>query len=161
MEKDENKLRKINAIMKKRVKQARKDTPVKKIVEVMAKNKISCIVVTENKKPLGVITERDIIRKVLYKGLDVNETTAEKVMSKKPVTLLPENDIVPAGRMMKEKGVRRFPVVDNNGHLKGVVTQTDILEGIINLVKFLDWKLVKMKISVTEYVQKLKESKFL
>lgn len=161
MEKKENKLRKVSGVMKKTVKRVTRKTSMQKVVETMAKNKISCVVVTEYKKPIGVITERDILKKVVLKKLDVEQTKAEDIMTKKLVTVTPENYLVPAGRLMKNKKVRRFPVVNDKGHLVGVITETDILAGIINLVKHLDWKLVKMRISVAEYVQKLKESKFL
>jgi CBS-domain-containing membrane protein len=62
---------------------------------------------------------------------------------------------------MKMKKVRRFPVTNDKGELIGLVTQTDILEGIIKLVKHIDWKLVTMKISVEEYIEKLKDSRIL
>ena len=157
----ENKLRKVSGVMNRSVKRVRKDTSMRKVVETMAENKISCVVVTESRKPLGVITERDILKKVVLKNLDVDKTKAEQVMSKKLVTVTPENDLVPTGRLMKKRKVRRFPVINNNKNLVGIVTETDILEGIISLVKHLDWKLVKMRISVAEYAKKLKESKFL
>ena len=77
------------------------------------------------------------------------------------VCVPPESDLVPTGELMKKKKVRRFPVTNDKGELIGLVTQTDILEGIIHLVKHIDWKLVTMKISVEEYIEKLRDSKII
>ncbi len=151
--------RKIRKIMNKKVKTVTKSATLKKVAEIMAKYSISCVVVIERKKPIGVITERDIIKKVSLKGLSLDDTKANDIMSTPVYTVDPDADLIPTGRLMKKKKIRRFPVTDKKGNLVGLVTETDILEGIIDLVKHLDWKLVSMKISVAEYLEKLKTSK--
>jgi CBS domain-containing protein len=157
----EDDYRDIRGIMQKDLVTMTEDDKVIEAAKTMSKKAISCIVVTKGKKPVGVITERDLLKKIVVDGRDAKKTTIGEVMSKPVVTIPPESDFVPAGELMKRKGVRRFPVVDDNGNLIGLVTQTDILEGIIKLVKHLDWKLVTMKISVEEYIEKLKESRII
>ncbi len=164
MEKENGKYdehRKISGVMKKSVKTVRPDAKVRKVVQLMSDRNISCVVITEGKKPVGIVTERDILKKVVLSGMDIDENSVKEIMSTELITASPESDLIPTGRYMKRKKIRRFPVTNENGNLVGLVTETDILEGIISLVKFLDWKLVKMRISVADYLQKLKDTKFL
>ncbi|MEM4267833.1 MAG: CBS domain-containing protein [Candidatus Woesearchaeota archaeon] len=153
--------REIKGIMQTNLVTLEEEEKVITAAKIMAKKSISCIIVVKGKKPIGIITERDLLKKLVVEGKDPTKTLVKEVMSKPVVTVPPESDFVPTGELMKRKGVRRFPVVDDNGNLIGLVTQTDILEGIIRLVKHLDWKLVTMKISVEEYIEKLKESRII
>jgi CBS domain-containing protein len=153
--------REIKGIMQKNLFTVTEDDRVVDAAKIMAKKQISCIITVKGKKPVGILTERDLIRRVIVEGKSAEKLLVKDVMSKPVVTIPPESDFVPAGELMKRKGVRRFPVVDDNGNLVGLVTQTDILEGIIKLVKHLDWKLVTMKISVEEYIERLKESRII
>ena len=153
--------REIRSIMSKKVLTISPEKSVYEAAKQMSNKLYSCIVVTEGKKPAGIITERDLIKRVIVKGVEPKRTKISSIMTKPVVSVPPESDLVPTGELMKKKQVRRFPVTDDSGNLIGLVTQTDILEGIIKLVKHLDWKLVTMKISVEEYIEKLKESKII
>ncbi len=157
----EDEFREIKNIMTKNVQTiAPKDT-VYKAARLMSNKAFSCVVVTENKKPVGIITERDLIQRVIVREKNSKKTLVREIMTDAVVSVPPESDLVPTGELMKKKKVRRFPVTNDKGELIGLVTQTDILEGIIRLVKHIDWKLVTMKISVEEYIEKLKESKII
>lgn len=69
----------------------------------MTKKSISCVVITEKEKPVGMITECDMVKKVLHKGLDIQKTTIEKVMSSPLITASPDIDIFSASAMMKKR----------------------------------------------------------
>ena len=153
--------REIRSIMSKSVLTIGEDDSILNAAKFMSNKLFSCIVVTRNQRPMGIITERDLIQRIIVKGKDAKKTKVQDVMTKPVVTVPPESDLVPTGELMKKKRVRRFPVTDDNGKLIGLVTETDIMEGIIKLVKHLDWKLVTMKISVEEYIDKLKDSKII
>ena len=153
--------REIRSVMSQKVLTIEENDTIHNAAKQMSNRLFSCIVVTKNNKPTGIVTERDIIRRIVVQGKDGKKTKVKDVMSKPVVTVPPESDLVPTGELMKKKLVRRFPVTDDNGKLIGLVTETDILEGIIKLVKHLDWKLVTMKISVEEYIEKLKDSKII
>jgi len=157
----EEEYREIKSCMTKNVATISEEALILQAAKQMSSKLISCVVVVKNKKPLGIITERDLIHRVIVKGKDPKKTQVKDVMTSPVVTVPPESDLVPTGELMKKKKVRRFPVTNDKGELIGLVTQTDILEGIIRLVKHIDWKLVTMKISVEEYIEKLKESKIL
>ena len=157
----EDERRQIGTIMSKKVITVNKNTDILKIAKTMSDKKISCIVVAERKKPIGIITERDMIRRIIAKNKKPDHLTANDVMTKPVLTVPPESDFIPTGELMKRKKIRRFVVTNDKGEIIGLVTQTDILHGIIKLVKHLDWQLVTMKISVEEYIEKLKESSIL
>jgi CBS domain-containing protein len=153
--------REIGNVMSKDVFTVSEEDNVLQVAKQMASRQFSCIVVTRMKKPMGILTERDLIQRVIVKGIDAKKTKVKDIMSSPVVSVPPEADLVPTGELMKKKKVRRFPVTDDKGKLIGLVTESDILQGIIKLVKHLDWKLVTMKISVEEYIDKLKESRIL
>jgi len=153
--------REIRGVMTKNVATTTEETAIINAAKQMSSKLISCVVVVKNKKPVGIVTERDLIQRIIVKGKDAKKTKVKDIMTAPVVTVPPESDLVPTGELMKKKKVRRFPVTNDKGDLIGLVTQTDILEGIIRLVKHIDWKLVTMKISVEEYIEKLKESKIL
>lgn len=157
----EEEYREIVSVMTKNVATAKENDPVIKVAKLMSNQLISCVVVVKDKKPIGIVTERDMIQRILVKGRDPKKITVKDIMTAPVINVPPESDLVPTGELMKKKKVRRFTVTNTKGNLIGLVTQTDILEGIIKLVKHIDWKLVTMKISVEEYIEKLKESKIL
>lgn len=153
--------REIKSVMTKNVATITEEASAWSAAKQMSSKTISCVVVIKNKKPVGLLTERDLISRLVVRVKDPKKTKVKDIMTEAPVCVPPESDLVPTGELMKKKKVRRFPVTNDKGELIGLVTQTDILEGIIRLVKHIDWKLVTMKISVEEYIEKLKESKIL
>jgi CBS domain-containing protein len=158
---EEDRMREIRSIMATNILTVPEDAPIIKAAREMAKNKFSCVVVVRKGKPIGILTERDLISRVLIQELTPSEVLVKDVMTKPVMSIPPESDLIPTGELMKKRRIRRFTVTDEKGMLLGLVTQTDILEGIIKLVKHLDWKLVSMKISVEEYIEKLKETKII
>jgi len=157
----EDEYREIVSVMTKNVATAKENDPIIKVAKLMSNQLISCVVVVKDKKPIGIVTERDLIQRILVKNRDPKKSTVKDIMTAPVINVPPESDLVPTGELMKKKKIRRFTVTNTKGNLIGLVTQTDILEGIIKLVKHIDWKLVTMKISVEEYIEKLKESKIL
>ena len=97
------------------------------VAKKMAAGRISCVVVVSGRKPVGIVSERDIVRAVAERpGLMVGMLVRE-MMSSPVVTMRPDNSLVEAKRMMLERKFRRFPIVNEEGHLIGLVTQTDLL----------------------------------
>jgi signal-transduction protein with cAMP-binding, CBS, and nucleotidyltransferase domain len=111
-------------------------TPIRQIAEIMAKKNIGSIIVTENEKPIGVVTERDIVTRVIAKGLDPEKTTVREIMSQPLITVTPDTDLSEAMRMMSRLKIRRLVVI-NNGKLVGMVTETDILSVAPELIDLL------------------------
>ncbi len=93
----------------------------------MDKNDVGCIVVLDKKgKPVGIITERDLITRVLAKNLMASKVKAKKVMTSPLLTIDPDEPLVEAARKMSRLNVRRLGVIYKGG-LVGLVSSKDIL----------------------------------
>lgn len=115
----------IRKIMVKKVKTVPMDTSVQKAVEIMNKNRINCLVVTYDKRVAGILTERDLLERVLEKGKDPKETKVSEIMTRQVLVGKPTMDLVEASNFMFEKNVKKLPIMEKN-RLVGIVTLTDI-----------------------------------
>jgi CBS domain-containing protein len=93
---------------------------------LMSRFKIGCLVITSETEPEGLITESDIIEKVVSKNILASEITIDKVMTKNLIMIDPGSELNQAARLMAKNSIRRLPVV-NNGILVGILTSTDVL----------------------------------
>lgn len=115
----------IRKIMVKEVKTVPMDTSVQKAVEIMNKNRINCLVVTYDKRIAGILTERDLLERVLEKGKDPKETKVSEIMTRQVLVGKPTMELVEASNFMFEKNVKKLPIMEKN-QLVGIVTLTDI-----------------------------------
>lgn len=103
------------------------ETTVKKCANIMIKNEIGCLIVKKNKELLGILTESDIIKKVVANNYDGEKKKAKDIMTKIVVTIEPDKDLYEALLKIKEEGVRRLPVI-KDGVLVGILSEKDILK---------------------------------
>jgi CBS domain-containing protein len=101
-------------------------TSVKDAAEEMERRDISSIVILERGQPAGIVTERDLVRKVLLGGLPL-ETEIGEIMSSPLITVEPDTELCEVSNLMAEAKIRRLPVKEGN-KLVGIVTATDIFE---------------------------------
>jgi len=101
-------------------------TSVKKAVELMNKHEIGCLVVVNNEKPVGIVTERDMLKRVLLQLKDPRKTRVGSIMSKPLMVGKPQTDLREAVTLMVERRIKKLPVVENT-HLLGLLTLTDIV----------------------------------
>jgi len=99
-------------------------------IELMTKNDIGSVVVTENQKPVGILTERDILKKVCAKELSAKAVTAREVMSEPLITIEADSRLGEAALLMTRKDVRRLLVTDKK-KVVGIITQKDITRGTL------------------------------
>lgn len=99
-------------------------------IELMTKNDIGSVVVTEDEKPVGILTERDILKKVCAKELSAKAITAREVMSKPLITIKADSRLGEAALLMTRKNVRRLLVIDKE-KVVGIITQKDITRGTL------------------------------
>ena len=118
---------KISEIMTEKVMTVSKTKPLKEIVKLMANSKISSIIVTDKGRVVGILTERDLLKKVTLDNPNLSKKSLDKVMTPDPMTVNSHSDIGEASQLMHDKNVRHLPVVDNE-QLVGLVTQTDIVK---------------------------------
>jgi CBS domain-containing protein len=91
-----------------------------------AKN-VGCLVVVNAGRPLGVLTDRDIVMKVVAPGDNPDGVRVGDVMHKRPAMLPVEAGLLDAAQMFARTGVRRLPVVSANGQLVGIVSLDDLM----------------------------------
>ncbi|MDO8585495.1 MAG: GGDEF domain-containing protein [Armatimonadota bacterium] len=141
---------KIGAVMTRLVETASPDEPLLTVVERMARSSISCQIVVERDCPVGIVTERDVVR---FYAENAGKSTRLRVgdFMSRPVYSIPESTTLSeAGSMMKTRHCRRFPVTGSDGRLVGLVTQTDILNGSMHALERYSHKLEKMVQERTE-----------
>jgi CBS domain-containing protein len=95
---------------------------------------VGCLVVVEENDgdafPVGVLTDRDIAIEVVAFGLDPATMTAGDVMSERPAVVEEDDDLLDALAHMRERGVRRLPVVRPDGALSGMLALDNLLEAL-------------------------------
>ena len=94
-------------------------------VKVMNENKIGCLVILRNDEVVGILTERDLLERVLENCKNPRDTYVFEVMTSYIITGNPEMEIQEAARVMFENKVKKLPLVEGN-KLVGIVTLTDI-----------------------------------
>ncbi|MBC8252000.1 MAG: CBS domain-containing protein [Candidatus Nitrosopelagicus sp.] len=116
----------VNQIMSKNVLTVDKSTTLQEAAQNMNKSNIGCVIVTDGTNPLGIVTERDFVTKVAAEGRPLF-TTISEVMSSPLITIDPEETVWEASEIMKEKGIHKLPVKENE-QIIGILTTTDIVK---------------------------------
>ncbi len=116
----------IKNVSRKNVVTASPDTPVKEIAKLMRDRNVGSVIIVEENRPVGIVTDRDITIRVLGNDQPA-EIPVKNIMTENPVTLKEDEGIFEALERIKDFGVRRFPVVDNKGNLTGIVTVDDFV----------------------------------
>ena len=102
----------------------------------MAKARVSTLIVMENRRPVGIITDSDIIKQIVAKNLRPSDVKVEEIMSSPILTIGPNEDMLEAERKMRKNKVKRLPVVEN-GKLVGILTASDIARTCPEMVSLL------------------------
>ncbi|RLF16434.1 MAG: inosine-5-monophosphate dehydrogenase [Thermoprotei archaeon] len=116
---------------------ARPEATVREAASMMAAEDQSCVIVVDKEeRPIGIVTEGDLVSRVLAKGLKPDEVKLEEVMSKPLITVKPTDSAVDALRIMAKMRVRHLVVMER-GRLRGIVTDRDIVRVAPALVEIL------------------------
>ena len=105
------------------------DTPLKRIAEIMRDSDIGVVPLVRDGSLAGIITDRDIV----IRGIATSagpETPAEAVMTREVFTVEPETPVFEALRLMRERQIRRLPVVNSGGLLVGIIALANIALGM-------------------------------
>lgn len=109
-----------------------RDDTVLDAAKLMRKHHVGDVLVVENRNgvrvPVGIVSDRDLVVETLAPELDSNVITVSDIMVPGLATVKEETGIFEAIQFMRAKGVRRLPVVDENGGLAGIITLDDLLE---------------------------------
>lgn len=129
---------KVGDVMTKNVIVIDKGSPLIAVAKLMKKRRIGSIVVVEGKNAIGIITERDIVHKVLAAEKDVTKVKVDNVMSRPLRVVKPNASLEEAARAMKNNKIKRLPVINDKKELIGIISEGDIarlLPSIIDLIE--------------------------
>jgi len=101
------------------------DASVHEAVQLINKHKIGCLIIVNNGQISGIITERDLLERVLEKCRNPKETKVSEIMTRNVITGTPDMDTFEATRLMFKLKVKKLPITEGN-RLVGIVTLTDI-----------------------------------
>jgi CBS domain-containing protein len=85
--------------------------------------------------PVGIVTERDIVRMIGFSAKFFADMNVSEIMSKPLITVTPNTSVKDAVALMDQKNIRRLPVVDYKGQMVGIITGKDIFKAVINIFK--------------------------
>src|SRR5687768_3342111 len=103
-----------------------RQSTIEEVAGLMNKENVGSILVIDAGKPVGIITDRDIVLRCVVKGLDCATMRAEEVMTPSPETVTVDCGILDVVKVMKKNQVRRVPVVDENGKAVGLLAFSDM-----------------------------------
>ena len=112
------------------------DATVYDAVALMAEKNIGALLVTENGRPVGMVSERDYTRKVMLRGKKSRETLVSEIMSSELTVVSPREPVENCLRMMTDKRIRHLPVIEA-GEVRGVISIGDLVKSIIAEQKFI------------------------
>lgn len=124
----------VSSVMVRNVKTANEVQSVKMVAKIMADYNIGSVVIVSGNnaaKPVGIITERDIVRTVGLEQVLTLETPARDVMSKPVITIEEGSSVKDALQEMELHDIRRLPVVDKDKTMVGIVTDKDIFRAFM------------------------------
>jgi CBS domain-containing protein len=101
-------------------------TMLREVADKMQDDNVGSIPVVDNGRLVGIVTDRDIVCRVIAEGHDTRTTPASAAMSEDLVTCTPDESVIDAIRKMGEHQIRRIPVCDINGRLRGIIAMADI-----------------------------------
>jgi len=116
----------IRDIMVQKVITVEASASLKETVDLLNKHEIGCLVVCKNQLPVGILTERDLLKRVLANAPELQQMGVEQVMSTPVWTGKPDMEIAEAVGLMIERRIKKLPIIDEE-KLVGLVTLTDIL----------------------------------
>ena len=134
-----------------------REDSIREIVMLMRTRHVGDVIVVDKKGeqliPVGILTDRDIVIEIIAKDVDVDSVTAGDVMSYELVITTEKTKLLDAVTLMRNKGVRRMPVVDEQGGLVGIITVDDVLELIAEQLQ----GIVSLFLKEQDHEKKLRE----
>ena len=116
---------KVEDVMVKEVITIDENSTVKEAADIMNKFEIGCLIAIRKGKAMGILTERDLLKRVVAEGKDANKTKVKDIMTSPLVVAEPAMDLGEAVKLMFQMKIKKLPVVDGK-KLVGLVSLTDI-----------------------------------
>ena len=107
---------------------ANPDASISELAQLMRDENVGSVVITNDKSPTGIVTDRDLATRILAERSDPNDQVARDVMTDDLCTASPESGFYEATQLMSENAVRRLPVCNEDDELVGIITADDLTE---------------------------------
>ena len=130
---------KVADVMSVKVLTARPSVKLDACARLMAKAKVGSLVLLDGREPVGIVTEQDLARKVLARGVNAKVTSVSKVMSKKLITISPHDDLYTAMVEMGNHNIKHLLVMQDD-KLVGIVSFKDIIKVQPALIEVISFK---------------------
>jgi len=105
---------------------------VQDIAELMDRRNVGSVVITRNERPIGIVTDRDLVLRVTARDKDPKITSVSDVMTRDPLVVRDDDSLEDVISCAREQCVRRLPVVDDNECLVGIVTLDDVVSNLVD-----------------------------
>lgn len=119
----------VREIMTRRVVTAGVETDVLTAANKMISEDVGSIIIVREGQPEGIVTERDLVKKIISKAVDPTITTVEEIMTAPLITISPDASWRDAAVQMVKYNVKKLPVISKRGKLVGIITDTDLFSG--------------------------------
>ena len=122
----------VTEVMTKNVTACAPDTPIKDVIKILSRNRISSLIITENNEPVGIITERDLvaIMEEMLNDVALGQLPIVNFMTSPVLTMHEYNTFEEAVKFAINKNIRHLPIVDQNNKLTGLLTQTNMVKSL-------------------------------
>lgn len=105
------------------------------VAEIMVKKKISSVIVIDRKtKPVGIVTEKDLVRRVCLKDISASRFTVEEIMSSPLITVMAYDSIDTASRIMTQNHIKHLVVLEEDNRICGLLSVTDITKHLAKIL---------------------------
>jgi len=118
----------VREIMTRPVITANADLDIFSAAKKMAQANVGSLIIVAEGKPIGILTERDLVKKVVAKAVDPRSVLVGDIMNSPVVSIEPDASLREAAVLMLRSGVKRLPVIAD-GKLIGIITDTDLVSG--------------------------------
>ena len=147
---------KIKDIMSKKVMTIDMNAKAIDAAKRMAGKPASCLIVVKNNEPVGIISERDLVREIIVPEKNPEKIRISEIMTANIPTITTKHSFFDVVKLMKQKHCRRFPVVQGR-KVVGLITETDVINAVVNSEEELNAKLSNRRITTKDFAKKQKE----
>ena len=123
----------VGRIMSREIASLPREGSLLEAAKLMSEKNVGCVLVLDSEeRPIGIVTDRDLVVRGVAKGHDLADANVGSIMSAHPFTARRDEPIMLVARKMADKGIRRVPVVDEEGSVVGLVSVDDLLTVFIS-----------------------------
>jgi signal-transduction protein with cAMP-binding, CBS, and nucleotidyltransferase domain len=119
----------VKMVMSKKILKVRRGTKIKKVAELMRDKQVGSILISDGNSYAGIVTDADVVRRLVAEGLDPETTPVEKVMTSPLLAIEAGRSVVDANDIMDQEHIRHLGVIEN-GKIIGVLSVRDLLRHV-------------------------------